>query len=60
MNFMRRLLAGVRRQISLVFAIAAYDVDRRSTGSSIGAWESIVNPLQIILFVIGMSVGFGL
>ena len=60
MNFISRLFLGMRRQVAIVFAISSYDIDRRSTGSSIGAWESIVNPLQIMLFFIGMRVGFSL
>ena len=60
MNFMNKFFSGIRRQIAIVFAIASYDIDRKSTGSSIGAWESIVNPLQIMLFFIGMRVGFSL
>ena len=60
MNFIGRLFLGIRRQVAIVFAISSYDIDRRLTGSSIGAWESIVNPLQIMLFFIGMRVGFSL
>ena len=59
MSFFSRLTSAVRRQITVVLAIAAYDNDRKSTGSSAGSWESIISPLQVILFFIGMRVGFG-
>ena len=58
MTFIRRLVQGVRRQIAIVLAIADYDLDRRSTGSSLGRWEGIINPMQLMLFFIVMRVGF--
>ena len=58
MNFLRRLFNAIWRQIAIVLAIATYDNNRKSTGTSIGAWESIVTPLQIMLFFIAMRVGF--
>ena len=58
MIFLRRLFDSIWRQIAIVLAIAAYDNNRKSTGTSIGAWESIVTPLQIMLFFIAMRLGF--
>ena len=58
MNFFRKLYTSIWRQVAIVLAIAAYQNDRKSTGTSIGAWESIVSPLQIMLFFIAMRVGF--
>ena len=58
MNFLQELLIGIRRQITVVLAISSYDIDRRSTGTSIGAWESILTPLQIMLFFITVRLGF--
>ena len=58
MTFLRRLFNSIWRQIAIVLAIATYDNNRKSTGTSIGAWESIVTPLQIMLFFIAMRVGF--
>ena len=46
------------RQIAVILAIATYENNRKSTSSSIGAWESLLNPLQIMLFFIGLRVGF--
>ena len=58
MIFLRRLFDSIWRQIAIVLAIATYDNNRKSTGTSIGAWESIVTPLQIMLFFIAMRLGF--
>ena len=58
MNFLRRLAAGIQRQIAVVLAIATYENNRKSTGTSLGSWEAIVTPLQIMLFFIVMRVGF--
>ena len=58
MNLIRRFLNSMSRQISTILAIAAYENDRQSTSSSVGSWESLVNPMQIMLFFIGMRIGF--
>ena len=58
MNLIRKFLTSMSRQISIILAIAAYENDRQSTSSSVGSWESLVNPLQIMLFFIGMRIGF--
>ena len=58
MNLIRKFLISMSRQISIILAIAAYENDRQSTSSSVGSWESLVNPLQIMFFFIGMRIGF--
>ena len=58
MNFIRRAFASVWRQIVIILALAEYENSRRSTESPVGAWESLVSPLQIMLFFIGIRVGF--
>ena len=58
MSFLRKLFTAIWRQANIVLAIATYENNRKSTGTSIGAWESIVTPLQIMLFFIVMRVGF--
>ena len=60
MTFLRKFVSAMRRQAAVVLAIAAYENDRRSTGTSLGSWESIVTPLQIMLFFIAMRVGFSM
>ena len=58
MIFFRRFLAAMSRQISIILALAAYENDRKSTSSSVGSWESLINPLQMMLFFIGIRIGF--
>ena len=57
-SFLTRLIQGIRRQFAVIFAVADYDLNRRSTGSSLGNWEGIINPMQLMLFFILMRVGF--
>ena len=58
MIFIRNLFTSILRQISIILAIASYENNRKSTKSSFGAWESLLNPLQIMLFFIFIRVGF--
>ena len=60
LRFLRRFFAAIQRQIAIVLAIATYENNRKSTGTSLGSWEAIVTPLQIMLFFIVMRVGFAL
>ena len=59
MNYVKRIIQGLRRQWIIIDAVATYDRDRQASGSSMGSWESLINPLQMMLFFIGMRVGFG-
>jgi capsular polysaccharide transport system permease protein len=58
MNYIRRIIQGLRRQWIIIDAVAAYERNRQASGSSLGAWENLMNPLQMMLFFIGMRVGF--
>ena len=58
MNFFSRLFRAIDRQVAVVLAISDYDRKRQATGSSVGAWESIIGPLQLMLFFIVVRVGF--
>ena len=58
MNFIKRLLSAMPRQISTILALAEYENNRKSTSSSVGPWESLVNPLQLMFFFIAFRVGF--
>jgi capsular polysaccharide transport system permease protein len=42
----------------IIVAIADYDRNRQAAGSSLGSWESLIGPMQMMLFFIGMRVGF--
>ena len=59
MNYIKRIIQGLRRQWIIIDAVATYDRARQASGSSMGSWESLINPLQMMLFFIGMRVGFG-
>lgn len=58
LRLLGRFFAAMQRQIAIVLAIATYENNRKSTGTSLGSWEAIVTPLQIMLFFIVMRVGF--
>ena len=58
MGFLKRLLAAIRRQVAVVLAISDYDMDRKSTQSSIGNWQGVIEPMNMMLFFIAMRVGF--
>ena len=60
MEFFQNILVAIRRQISVVLAISAYENNRQSTKSSLGSWEILLAPLQIMLFFIVVRVGFSL
>ena len=58
MNLLRRIIYGLRRQWIVISSVAAYDRNRQAAGSSLGAWENVVGPAQMMLFFIAMRVGF--
>ena len=58
MNFLSRFLVAMQRQISVILALAVYENNRKSTVGSAGSWESLINPLQMMLFFIGIRIGF--
>ena len=60
MEFFQNILVAIRRQVSVVLAISAYENNRQSTKSSLGSWEILLAPLQIMLFFIVVRVGFSL
>ena len=58
MNYIKRISRGLRRQWIIIEAVATYDRDKQASKSSLGSWESLVNPLQMIAFFILIRVGF--
>ena len=58
MIFINRIIKGLRRQWMIIVAISDYDRNRQAAGSSLGSWESLIAPMQMMLFFIGMRVGF--
>ena len=58
MNSLKKILTAVWRQIAIILALAEYENDRKSTEGSAGKWESLLSPLQVMLFFIFIRVGF--
>ena len=58
LRFLRRLLDAIQREIAVIFAVAAYENNRKASKSSLGNWEALINPAQLMLFYIGMRIGF--
>ena len=58
MNYIKRICRGLRRQWIIIEAVATYDRDKQASKSSLGSWESLINPLQMIAFFILIRVGF--
>ena len=58
MNSLTRLTSKLQRQINIILAISEFDRQRKASDSPIGSWESLVQPLQLMLFFILMRVGF--
>jgi len=58
MIFFRKFITAMWRQVNIILAIASYENSRKSTSSSVGAWESLLNPLQVMLFFIFIRIGF--
>lgn len=59
MNLLKRMIYGLRRQWIVINSVAAYDRNRQAAGSSLGAWENLIGPAQMMAFFILMRVGFG-
>ena len=58
MNSLKKILTAVWRQIAIILALAEYENYRKSTEGSAGKWESLLSPLQVMLFFICIRVGF--
>ena len=58
LRFLRRLLDAIQREIAVILAVAAYENNRKASKSSLGNWEALINPAQLMLFFIAMRLGF--
>lgn len=58
MFLLNRIIQSLRRQLIIISAIAAYDRNKQAAGSSLGNWEALINPMQLMLFFIAIRVGF--
>ena len=57
MNLIKRIIYGLRRQWIVINSVAVYDRNRQAAGSSLGAWENLIGPAQMMAFFILMRVG---
>jgi capsular polysaccharide transport system permease protein len=51
-------LDAIQREIAVILAVAAYENNRKASKSSLGNWEALINPAQLMLFYIVMRIGF--
>jgi capsular polysaccharide transport system permease protein len=51
MNLLKRMIYGLRRQWIVINSVAAYDRNRQAAGSSLGAWENLIGPAQMMAFL---------
>lgn len=58
LSFFRRFARAMHREISVILAVAAYENKRKAAKSSIGNWQNLVDPAQLLLFYIVVRVGF--
>ena len=58
LRFLRRCLDAMQREIAVILAVADYENNRRASESSLGNWESLINPAQLLLFFLAMRIGF--
>ena len=58
MNLLKRMIYGLHRQWIVINSVAVYDRNRQAAGSSLGAWENLIGPAQMMAFFILMRVGF--
>ena len=58
MNSFSRAAIKLQEQVNIILAISEYDRRRKAAGSRIGSWESLVQPLQMMMFFVLMRVGF--
>ena len=58
LRFLGRLLTAIRREIAVILAVAAYENRRKAAKSSIGNWQNLIDPAQLMLFYIVVRIGF--
>ena len=57
-SFLQRLLNALKREISVILAVAAYENNRNAGKSSLGKWQNLIDPAQLMLFYIVVRIGF--
>ena len=59
-NFLIRLISKMRSQLAVILAVSVYERDRNASESPFGAWEALVQPLQLLLLFVFIRVGLRL
>ena len=59
-NFLILLISKMRSQLSVILAVSVYERDRNASDSPFGAWEALVQPLQLLLIFVLIRVGLKL
>ena len=58
LRFLGRLLTAIQREIAVILAVTAYENRRKAAKSSIGNWQNLIDPAQLMLFYIVVRLGF--
>ena len=59
-KLIRLIASRLQSQINVIMAISAYERERKSADSALGAWEVLVQPLQMLFFLLMIRVGLRL
>ena len=56
----KRIFDKLQSQINIVIALSIYERERKSSESAVGAWEPLMQPLQLLLFLLVIRIGLKL
>ena len=56
-NLFGLFISKMRSQLAVVLAVSVYERDRNASDSPFGAWEALVQPLQLLLIFVLIRVG---
>ena len=58
LRFLGRLLTAIQREMAVILAVATYENRRKAAKSSVGNWQNLIDPAQLMLFYIVVRIGF--
>ena len=56
----KRTFEKLQSQINIIIALSIYERERKSSESAVGAWEPLMQPLQLLLFLLVIRIGLKL
>ena len=56
-NLLGLFISKMRSQLAVILAVSVYERDRNASESPFGAWEALVQPLQLLLIFLLIRVG---